>query len=202
MKVELTGGEYSDKIDAYLTVHKLSSMKRTGWVDNGVPESETIMCHMYDAWLLAKIFLPDEMSEPGYDKDRILEMLLIHDIAESITGDIVTPKKELDPRYDLEESEAMEHLLIEIGDERLKSLWAEWDDCITINSVIAKDMDVLQMIVQYCLFRPVTPMLQTEESTSKWLGNKRRLKSSVALELYDIIVPKILSVDEVRAKKV
>ncbi len=69
-------------------------MKRSGWVYYGIEQPETIMSHMYDAWLLGTLFLPTESHLKQYDKDRILQMLLIHDLGESITGDIMTPLKD------------------------------------------------------------------------------------------------------------
>lgn len=183
----------NDRIVAYLTVHKLSSIKRTGWVDYHVTNPETIMCHMYDTWLLGKIFLPETLANPEYDKNKILDMILIHDIAESITGDIITPVKELDPKYDADESRAMKHILDLVPNDTLKSTWIEWADHVSINSIIAKDLDILQSIVQYCLYRPMTPALQTNESTNNWLGKKNRLKSPICIDIYDDIVPLLMT---------
>ncbi len=182
-----------DRLGTYLLLHRLSSLKRTGWVDYGVEEPETVMCHMYDAWLLGRLFLPDTSEEEGYDKDRILDMLLIHDLAESVTGDIITPLKDRNPDYDVREGEAMEGILASLSEDgRLRDLWDEWTAQRTFSSVVAKDLDVLQSIVQYCLYRRTTGSLATDEATANWLGKRSRLRTDVALEIYDRVIPPLM----------
>lgn len=189
----MDGEERDGRIRAYVLLHKLSSLKRTGWVDYGVPNPETVMCHMYDAWILGTIFLPVESQYEGYDKRRILDMLLIHDLAESVTGDIVTPLKDNDPRYDMEEESAMKSILSSISyDSSLESLWDEWVGQATINAMVAKDIDILQSIVQFCLYRPDNPSLQKRESTDNWLGKRVRLRTDIGRGLYDRIVPNLI----------
>ena len=43
------------------------------------------------------LYLPDESSEPKYDKEKILKMLLIHDLGETVTGDLDRIIKEKNP---------------------------------------------------------------------------------------------------------
>lgn len=59
-------------------------MKRTGWVLRDVRDPETIAGHMYRMSMMT--FLIDD-SNP-LDRIKCMEMALVHDLAESIVGDI------------------------------------------------------------------------------------------------------------------
>lgn len=65
------------------TVGKLKTLKRTGWVNNEVFEPESVADHMYRMSMLG--FL---ITDPAVNKDRLIKVCLIHDLAESIVGDI------------------------------------------------------------------------------------------------------------------
>ncbi|MEZ4200168.1 MAG: HD domain-containing protein, partial [Candidatus Paceibacterota bacterium] len=52
-------------------------------------DTESVAEHVYAAQVLAQYFLPLEDPEGKLDRLRILEMLLVHDISEIGTGDIV-----------------------------------------------------------------------------------------------------------------
>jgi len=68
------------------TLEGLKRVRRTGWVDRGVPlaEVESVADHTLltalIAWLAA-------LNEPGLDATRVLKLALVHDLAESIVGD-------------------------------------------------------------------------------------------------------------------
>lgn len=72
-------------------VGRLKGLKRTGWLDRGVPlvEAESVADHSFRVALLAWLAAEDV---PGLDRDRVLKLALLHDLAETITGD--------DPPYD------------------------------------------------------------------------------------------------------
>lgn len=57
--------------------------KRTGWLKAGVPRVESVADHSYRAALLALV-----LPESGVDRVRCMKMALVHDLAESIVGDI------------------------------------------------------------------------------------------------------------------
>lgn len=68
------------------TIQELKRIKRTGWVDRGVPagEIESVADHSYLTALIAWIAAIDD---PTVDPDRVLKLAIIHDLAESIVGD-------------------------------------------------------------------------------------------------------------------
>jgi putative hydrolase of HD superfamily len=71
-------------------LHRIGHLKdapRTGWVDRGIPpaEAESVADHTFRTAVLAWLA---SAEIPGLDRDRVLKLALIHDLAESITGDI------------------------------------------------------------------------------------------------------------------
>jgi putative hydrolase of HD superfamily len=65
---------------------RLKRLKRTGWLDRGVPpeHAESVADHTYRTALLAWLAAA---ADPALDRDRVLKLALIHDLAETITGD-------------------------------------------------------------------------------------------------------------------
>ena len=61
----------------------LQRQKRTGWIKSGIEEPESVADHSYRAALLAMV-----VPLTGVDAGRCMRMALVHDLAESIVGDI------------------------------------------------------------------------------------------------------------------
>lgn len=66
---------------------RLKTTKRTGWLDRGVPpaQTESVADHSYRTALLAWIAAA---GDPTLDRDRVLRLALVHDLAEASAGDI------------------------------------------------------------------------------------------------------------------
>jgi putative hydrolase of HD superfamily len=71
----------------------LKEVARTGWLDRGVEPAaaESVADHSWSVALLAWLLAAEDA---GLDRDRVLRLALIHDLAETITGDL-TPYGEL-----------------------------------------------------------------------------------------------------------
>ena len=65
---------------------RLKSTPRTGWLDRDVPpvETESVADHSYRLALLTWLAAA---SQPELDRDKVLKLALIHDLAEALTGD-------------------------------------------------------------------------------------------------------------------
>ena len=71
-------------LGALLEFQKLKDLARTGWVLRGVDNPESVAAHSWGVGLLAAI-----LSPPKLNRVKILEMAIIHDLAEVRTGDRV-----------------------------------------------------------------------------------------------------------------
>lgn len=81
---------------------RLKRTVRTGWVDRGMPAErvESVADHSFRVALLAWLAAA---GDPSLNRDRVLILALIHDLAEAVTGDL-TPYDPIEAdAHDLEE---------------------------------------------------------------------------------------------------
>lgn len=131
----------------FRTVGKLKTLKRTGWVNNDVFEPESVADHMYRMAMLG--FL---ISDTAVDKDRLIKVCLVHDLAEAVVGDI-TPLDGVskEEKRRLEET-AMKQILGDIGNDtvaaELMALWLDYEEGTGPEAAVARQLDKYEMIVQ------------------------------------------------------
>ncbi|KAG0050647.1 HD domain-containing protein 2 [Gryganskiella cystojenkinii] len=132
------------------TVEKLKRTKRTGWVNNGIKPAESIADHMYRMGIMA--LLIDEKTA-GVDKDRCIKMAIVHDLAESLVGDITPYDGVSNEDKHTQERNAMHHLCHELlgwtaQAQEISGLWAEYEAAATPEALLVKDFDKFEMIMQ------------------------------------------------------
>ncbi|XP_012254653.1 5'-deoxynucleotidase HDDC2 isoform X2 [Athalia rosae] len=127
-------------------VGRLKHVKRTGWILHNVVDPETISGHMYRMAMLS--FLIDNTE--NLDKVKIMQMTLIHDLAECIVGDI-TPVCGISPeeKHKLED-EAMQKICDLLGDKGpdMLTMFREYEEQQTPEAQYVKDLDRLDLIMQ------------------------------------------------------
>jgi putative hydrolase of HD superfamily len=138
---------------------KLKHLLRTGWVNSSVKAPETVASHMYRMGIISML-VPDQ----GYNRERCIKMSIVHDIAESIVGDI-TPDDNVndDDKYSQERAamEKFKNILLEGLDfsipenqyfkehvQEMIDLWQEYEDLKTPEALLVKDIDRFDMILQ------------------------------------------------------
>lgn len=146
-------------VNFYKTVRKLKDIKRSGWVERGVKESESVSDHCFMVAILCLIIPKD-----GVDKNRAIKMALVHDLAESETGDVmerghftgelpadwekqIMAKTEKDER----EKKEMEKIISNLPEDMSKEifdLWKEYEERKTKEASFVKDIDVLERVFQ------------------------------------------------------
>ena len=122
---------------------RLKRIKRTGWVVRGIPEPESIAEHSYRAALLG-YFLA---MERGLDAGKVAGMLLIHDLAESLIGDI-TPEGEMFMDKDEVERKAIEFLADNLKSKAIEELWKEFNYGDSPEAKLAREVDKAEMAFQ------------------------------------------------------
>mmetsp|Transcript_32752 Transcript_32752/g.40247 ORF Transcript_32752/g.40247 Transcript_32752/m.40247 type:complete len:243 (-) Transcript_32752:56-784(-) len=133
----------------------LKSTRRTGWVRKNVESPESIADHMYRMSILAWLF-GDQTNNMKLDINKMIKMALVHDMIESICGDIVPIYKisgvTKEQKYKLE-FDALKKIRYQylkntnIGIE-IYNLWIEYENQNTNEAIIVKDLDKLDMILQ------------------------------------------------------
>lgn len=152
-------------------IYNLKTIKRQGWLRPGRGLSsnnvESVSDHSWCTAMLALLLLPNTSVEykekypnsndiDNYNKDKIIKILIVHDLAESYTGDI--PKEEKNKQDEKNENERFRfykqlNLDTELKSNDLYSLLKEFSLCNTLNSMIAKDIDQLECYLQLYFYR-------------------------------------------------
>ncbi|CAH0389418.1 unnamed protein product [Bemisia tabaci] len=128
-------------------IGKLKHLKRTGWVLRKVDDPETVSGHMYR--MATMTFLIDDASE--LDKNKCMQMALIHDMAECIVGDL-TPYCGVSPSEKHQrEDDAMtllSKLVPQPQGQNMLNLFKEYESQISKEAKFVKELDRLDMILQ------------------------------------------------------
>jgi len=124
---------------------RLKRIRRTGWVIRGIPNAETVAEHSYRAALLGYVLA----KERGLNAEKIMGMLLLHDLAESIIGDIIPEGEDFMDKEGIE-SEAMKKILQSLGDlgSEFYELWNEFLHGNSEEAQLARMVDKAEMAYQ------------------------------------------------------
>ncbi|KAI8079877.1 HD domain-containing protein [Halteromyces radiatus] len=129
------------------TIEGLKRTKRTGWLDNGIKEPESIADHMHRMGIMAML-----VDDPSLQRDRCIKMAIVHDLAEAVVGDI-TPHAGISKqdKFNMEQN-AMNGFKQLLGDttmaQEIVNLWHEYEEGKTPEALFVKDLDKFEMIVQ------------------------------------------------------
>ena len=129
-------------------VGRLKRTDRSGWVKRNIVKPESVSDHMYRMAIMAMV-LGDTFSD--IKRDHCIKMCLVHDMAESIVGDI-TPydgvsKEEKHQREVKAISDLCAMVDEKVGSE-IKDLFLEYENQETVESKFVKDLDKFEMILQ------------------------------------------------------
>lgn len=135
-------------IDLLLKALECKDEKRTGWQVRGIEDPESVAAHSWGVAFLAFLFADDA----GVDRERAVEMAVLHDIHESVSGDIRSSELDSEQRAEKKEKEAEGlHHLLALADRNLTELqerWGEYEERETETARFVKDMDKLEAALQ------------------------------------------------------
>jgi len=77
---------HSPILSALLTLQALERLPRTGWIQRGVTQHESIADHVLGTCFVALALGP--RVEPPIDVERVLALVLVHDAPEALLGDL------------------------------------------------------------------------------------------------------------------
>ncbi len=136
---------------AFLNViQQLKLQKRTGWLDYNVNDCESIADHMYRLSCICMT-----ITNPKINRDKCMRIALVHDMAESIVGDI-TP---VHPMGKVEKSrrewETIKYICEEIVNpisplaaSEIMEDWTSYENIKSLEAQYVKDIDKYELFVQ------------------------------------------------------
>lgn len=126
-------------------VAALKKLDRAGWIECGIKGSESVADHMFGTAIIALV-LSDKF---GIDKDKAIKMSLVHDLAESIIGDITPSQKVSREEKHVREAEAFAVLCEGLENkEEIIRLWNEYEKGESKEARFVKGFDTLDMMFQ------------------------------------------------------
>jgi putative hydrolase of HD superfamily len=150
-KYDLEPSSKDAVINAFHYFLRLKTLYRQGWLQRNVPENKTesVADHSFGTAILALLLCPAEL-----DKQKVLEIALLHETGESLIGDITPWDNISDEEKSQIEKEAVNKILGQLPDgERLISLWEEFENASSAEGRFVRQLDKLEMGLQAEIFQ-------------------------------------------------
>ena len=123
----------------------LKRTKRTGWVDVGIDQPESVADHSFRTALLCMIYADLQ----NLDTLKLLRMALLHDLPEAKVGDLM-PNEKTEETKQKEETAINQilSLLPEIQRETFLDVWKEYKEGKTKEAKALRQLDKIEMALQ------------------------------------------------------
>ncbi len=134
-------------IDFFKTVVNLKKIQRQGWIDKlSIKNPESVADHSYSMAMMGMIVSDTE----NYNSEKILKMILLHDLAESKIGDYTPGQIDLKRKNEIENTAFLE-ILKDLPDSiilQYQNIWKEYQENQSLESQLVHQLDRLEMALQ------------------------------------------------------
>lgn len=134
-------------LEFMMIVGRLKRVPRTGWVIRKVENVESVADHMYRMALMTFLVQQNDSLK----RDRCMKIALVHDLAESLVGDIAPADGISKEEKHRREKEAMDKIISLVSEDVGKEIYALWEEYETQSSEeakLVKDLDRFEMVLQ------------------------------------------------------
>ena len=150
----------------------------------GIEHPESVADHSYGTAIMAMV-LSDSNK---LNTEKILKMALVHDLAESITGDLMPDEITKDDKRTLE-SDAMKEIFSKLPENLAKEyevMWNEYQQANSKEAILLHEIDKLEMAIQAAKYSSEG---FPNEKLSLFVDSARKeIKSRELLEILDNII--------------
>lgn len=154
-------------LDLMIRLETLKRTARTGWnkkfpdghaiLSRSVPEAESVADHSWSLAMFA-FFVGTELK---LNIEKMVTMALVHDVAESLTTDIVTATLDLEEKARVEaekriiEETAIREIFSSLGlfGEECIALWLEFEDGDSEEAIVLRQLDKMECAIQAVLYQ-------------------------------------------------
>ena len=165
-------------LEFFQNIGILKLMPRAGWVRCGIDNPESVADHTFRTAVIAMV-LGDSLQ---LDVEKVLRMVLLHDLAEVVTGDITPYDAESPDEKRRKEGIALYGLLQQIPNrDRYMDLWQEYDQQLSAEAKLVRNVDKLEMAIQAAEYKRKFP----ENDLSEFFSDAEKyFEVEVVKELY------------------
>ena len=139
-------------LDFFKTAANLKKIPRQGWIDKlSIDDPESVADHSYSMAVMSMVISDLE----NYNSEKILKMVLLHDLAESKIGDY-TPEQLSDEKKNELENNAFDEIIKNLPDiikSQYLKIWQEYQKNISPESKIVHQIDRLEMVLQAKIYQ-------------------------------------------------
>lgn len=159
-------------INYYVICNKLKNIIRTGWKDWNVKKErlESVAEHIFGTQMLAIAM----KSEYQYDIDimKVIFMLAIHELGETIIGDLTQFQISKDEKIKIEHDAVKEILSNLLEKKQIEELFLEFDSHKTKEAMFAYQCDKLECDLQSKLYDEEGCVDLNHQENNKTMNNK------------------------------
>ncbi|HSB83995.1 MAG TPA: HD domain-containing protein [Nitrosarchaeum sp.] len=134
-------------LNFFYIASNLKKIPRQGWIDKlSISHPESVADHTFSMAIMGMIFSDLEK----YNTEKILKMILLHDLAESITGDI-TPDKITNQKKMFLENNTMEKIIDDMPQSlqiQYHELWKDYQNEKSEEAKFVHQLDKFEMALQ------------------------------------------------------
>jgi putative hydrolase of HD superfamily len=137
--------QLEDLLNFLILAGKLKKLPRTGWLESGIKDPESVADHSFRTALIGLLISDLE----GLDSEKVTRMALIHDLAEVKIGDLTPMQKKAE--HNVSEDEAMKSLFSMLPmsiAEKLRIAWNELLKGASPEAKIVDQADKIEMLLQ------------------------------------------------------
>ena len=138
--------------DFLKTSANLKNISRQGWIDKlSLENPESVADHTFSMAIVGMVISDLE----NLNSEKILKMILLHDLAESKVGDIVPDKMSVEEKQRLENS-AFDQIVKTLPESIISNyvdIWKEYQENNSIESQIVHQIDKLEMALQAKIYQ-------------------------------------------------
>jgi len=159
-------------INYYVICNKLKNIIRTGWKDWNVKKErlESVAEHIFGTQMLAIAM----KSEYQYDVDimKVIFMLAIHELGETIIGDLTQFQISKEEKIKIEHDAVKEILSNLLEEKQIEELFLEFDSHKTKEAIFAYQCDKLECDLQSKLYDEEGCVDLNHQENNKTMDNK------------------------------
>lgn len=137
-------------IDFYMICHRLKNTMRTGWLKWHVDTNriESVAEHIYGTQMLAIAIKSEYEEYKDLDIVKVIYMLAIHELGETIIGDIAMGDIDVSDKAKLEHQAVHDLLKPLLDSAYIEKIWLEFDNQESNEAVFAHFCDKLECDIQ------------------------------------------------------